>query len=226
MLFDSQGRNKIATDWSAITGIPGMVDFLADLADPNADRMLVWDDTAQALAFKPASFLGNTWYSNTTIPSGNTVANSTTETAFASSYTIAAGALRAGSVIRIRMFGTYGTDGVLAPTIQGKLKLGSTAVLDTGSVTAVVSATNRGWSAEGQIIVQSIGTSGAIDAQGQMQFSTAATAALAINMSNTATFTVDTTSTLSVSLTVQWGTADTDNTITLRQFVVEISSTG
>jgi hypothetical protein len=168
-----------------------------------------------------STFVG---FSNTSIPAGNTVANTAAETAFTSSYTVAANSLRAGSVIRVKLFGTYSTDALVAPTLQGKMKIGGTTRLDTGALTAVLGATNRGWTAEGSIVVHSIGASGVADAQGTAQFATAATAALSVHMPNTATFTLDTTATQAITVTVQWGAADVDNTITLRQMIVEISN--
>lgn len=39
-----------SVDWSGITNMPDMVDSLGDLTDPNADRILFWDDSAGELA--------------------------------------------------------------------------------------------------------------------------------------------------------------------------------
>lgn len=213
--FATGGTERLRFDTSGGWGLAG-----ANFG--TAGQALVSNGSGAAPTWQNVStFLGS---SNTSIPAGNTIANTASETAFTSSYTIPANTLRAGSVIRIKLFGTYGTDAVLAPTLQGRLKIGGTTRLDTGSLTAVVGATNRGWTAEGQIVVQSIGASGVADAQGTAQFSTAVTAALSVHMPNTATFTLDTTATQAITVTIQWGTADTDNTITLRQFVVSISN--
>lgn len=187
-----------------------------------AGQMLTSNGSGAAPTWQNATTFSG--FSNTSIPAGNTVANTASETAFTSSYTIPANSLRAGSVIRVKLFGTYNTDAILAPTLQGRLKIGGTTRLDTGALTSVVGTTNRGWVAEGQIIVHSIGGAGVADAQGTAQFSTAVSAALAVNMANTATFTLDTTATQAITVTIQWGTADTDNSITLRQMTVQISN--
>lgn len=40
--------------WSAISSIPALVESLGDLGDPNADRIVFWDDSAGDLAFLQA----------------------------------------------------------------------------------------------------------------------------------------------------------------------------
>lgn len=171
----------------------------------------------------PASGSRRVVFANTTVPAGNTNANSAAENAFASGYTFPANTLKVGTVIRVRLFGLYGTT-IVAPTLRGKLKLGSTIVLDTGSLTTVVSLTNAGWSAEGLLIVTAIGSSGAVEAQGYSEFSTAATTSLSVNLTNTATITINTTTSQALTVTTQWGTADAANTITLRSMTVEVAN--
>ena len=158
---------------------------------------------------------------NTSIPAGNTIANTTTETAFTSSYTIPANALVAGSVVRIKLWGTYGTT-VVSPNLTGKLKIGSQTLLNTGALSAAINLSNAGWFADASILVQSIGAGGVVDAQGFAEFASAATTGLSVNIPNTATFTVDTTVTQALTVTIQWSAANAANTITLRQMVVEV----
>jgi hypothetical protein len=213
--FSTASTERLRIDASGAWGLAG-----ANVG--TAGQTLTSNGSGAAPTWQNATTFSGT--SNTSIPAGNTIANTASETAFTSSYTIPANSLRAGSVIKVTLYGTYGTDAVLAPTLQGRLKIGGTTRLDTGSLTAVVGATNRGWTAEGQIVVHSIGASGVADAQGTAQFSTAVTAALSVHMPNTATFTLDTTASQAITVTIQWGTADTDNTITLRQFIVSISN--
>lgn len=161
---------------------------------------------------------------NTATPAGDTVANTASETAFAATYDIPANSLVVGAVIRAKLWGTYGTDAVLAPTLRFKFKLDAVLVADSTAVTALVGATNRGWFAECSMVVTAVGASGSVNSQAFLEFATAATTALTVNAPNTAGVTVDTTQALTVSATVQWGTADTDNTITLRQLQVNIES--
>jgi hypothetical protein len=161
-------------------------------------------------------------YVNTTVPAGNTVANTVTATAFASSYTIAAGYLPVGAVIRVVMKGVYST-AALAPTISIALKFGTAVLLTTGAVSPLAtSATNDGWSYEALLVVQSTGASGAIESQGTAVFQTATTSAAVLPLENTAPITVDTTIAEAITAVVTWGTASASNTITLREMAVWI----
>lgn len=157
-------------------------------------------------------------YSDGTTPVGNTV-TSTSETAFTSSYTIAASTLAVGDVIRVKAYGVY--SGTVLPTFRAKMKFGSTIMLDTGALTGLVTGSNLGWWAEGNFIVKTIGASGTIEAQGYAEFSTAATTGLSVNPVNTATITIDTTASQAVTITAQWGAGGTGQTITLREISVE-----
>lgn len=165
-------------------------------------------------------------YVNTSVPAGNTVANTAADTAFTSSYTIPAGQLDVGTVVRVKLYGVYSTDAAAAPTIRLRLKLGATTMIDTGAVTTVVSTSNRGWSAEATFTVTTDSATGVIEAQGFAEFETAATTALIVNMENIAAVSpIDTTSALALTATLQWGTADADNTATLREMTVEVMNT-
>lgn len=160
---------------------------------------------------------GSLVYANTTIPGGNTIANTATETAFTSSYNIPANSLQVGSVIRARLFGVYSTDASVAPTLRVRLKLDSTTVVDTQAATLSTGVTSAGWSLEAQLIVTAIGGSGSVESQG-----VAALDAALVDTPNTSGISVDTTVAQTVSATAQWGAADTDNTITLRELVIWI----
>lgn len=164
-------------------------------------------------------------YSNTTVPAGNTVTNTTLETFFTSAYTIPANTLAAGMAIRVKLFGVYST-GLVAPSLTLKIYFGSTLMIASGALTTIASITNDGWSAEGLFIVQTIGATGSVEAQGWSEFSTAATTALLSNMDNAAPITVNTTINETVQTSVQWGgTVNASDTITLREITIEIMST-
>lgn len=161
-------------------------------------------------------------YVNTTIPAGNTVANTSIETFFTSSYTVPANSLAIGTVLRVRFFGVYST-GVVAPSLTLRVYFGSTVLITSGTLTTVANITNDGWSAEGLFTVQGIGSSGTIEAQGLSEFSTASTVVLFVNMDNAAPITADTTINEAVRASVQWGgTVNASDTITLREMTVEI----
>jgi hypothetical protein len=163
-------------------------------------------------------------FSNTTVPAGNTVANTSVETFFTSSYVIPPSALIAGMVVRVKLFGVYST-GVIAPTLTLRIYFGATVLVSSGAITTVAGVTNEGWSGEGLFIVQTIGATGTVEAQGLSEFSTAATAALFINMDNTASITVNTTIAQTAQVSVQWGgTVAASDTITLREMTIETMS--
>jgi hypothetical protein len=164
-------------------------------------------------------------FANTTVPVGNTVANTSSETFFTSSYNIPANSLTAGTVLRVRLFGVYST-GIVAPSLTLKIYFGPTVMVASGTLTTVANITNDGWSAEGLFIVQTTGVSGTIEAQGLSEFSTASTAVLFVNMDNAAPITVDTTIAEVLRASVQWGgTVNASDTITLREMTVEMMAT-
>lgn len=159
---------------------------------------------------------------NVTVPGGNTVANTAAETNFSSNYSIIANSLKVGNVIKVRGRGVYGTDAVTAGTLNLKIKVGSTVLLATGTITNTTSITNKGFSFEATLVVTAIGGSGALECQGLAVLSTTLGAALVAHMTNTGTVTVDTTIAQTLQASATFSVADTDNTITLRQFIVEI----
>ena len=160
-------------------------------------------------------------YENITVPAGNTVANTTTKTAFTSSYTIPANTLQVGSVIRIRVFGVYSTN-VVAPNIIATVNLNGTDYLTTGSITAVAAVTNGGWNGEGLFVIDSIGVSGTIEAQAFLNFATAATTSLSVSLTNTSTQTIDTTINQVITLSAQWSAANASNSVTLREITIDV----
>lgn len=158
-------------------------------------------------------------YVNDTIPAGNTVANTTSETAFTSTYDIAANSLAVGTVVRIKLYGIYGTDAV-PPTLRLRVKLDSTTVLDTTAVTLTAALADDGWTADIQCVVRAIGASGSVDSQGLFEFSSAVADGQLVNTPNSTAAVIDTTAAQTVSVTAQWGAADADNTVTLRQIAI------
>lgn len=161
-------------------------------------------------------------YRDGSVPGGNTVANSNAQTDLASTYTIPANRLKVGSVVRVRLFGTYGT-ALAGPTLLLRVIFGSVVIATTGAATMTlgVSAGN-GWCVEMDAVVVSIGATASIEAQGRASYAISTTTGLLVFMPNVSPATVDSTGTLAVKVNVQWGTADASNTITLRTMTVEI----
>lgn len=166
--------------------------------------------------------IGPRRYTNTSVPAGNTIANTTTETAITDEYTIPANKAAAGVLIRIKMWGVYGS-AFGAPTLRIKIKMGSTVMIDTTAFTVAGSITDGGWMFEGQLHVFTAGASGTVEAQGVVFMRSTAVIDITAFAPNTATITgIDTTVTEKITATFQWGTADAANTITVRLFSVEI----
>lgn len=199
------------------TGLPGQAGLLVQDGEDGQDGLLGFG--LMGLTGATGAVGSQLLFSNTTVPGGNTIANTNVETAFTSSYTIPANSLVVGDVLDIWMRGVYST-AVVPPTGRAKLKIGSTVIADTGTISALATVTNAPWWAHIQVVVQSLGATGAFECQADVEFGTTATAALTVGIPNTATFSIDTTSSEAITSTFTWGTASASNTITLREMVV------
>lgn len=188
------------------------------------DQFVIYNGTLYFYDFEKKTWYNTSSlkYSNITVPSGNTVSNTTTPTAFSSSYTFPADSLRVGNVISLKIRGWYGTDAV-APTLTMRIKLGSTLILDTGTFNCVAGISNYGWWAENDIIVNSLGSSGEIESQGWAEFGTSSITSLSIPAFNVATIALDTTTSQIMTVDVKWNTASTANRITLREMILTVN---
>lgn len=182
-------------------------------------QIYVGDGTNNHLIGPPASYV---LYANTSIPGGNTNASTNTETPFNSTATILANSLAAGDVIRVTMAGVFGT-AIVAPTIDFRVYLAVTKILDTSTLTLLSALSGEPWTATITITVQGIGSSGQLWVSAQFTFATAATTALSVLVSPSGNpFAIDTTINELLSVSTQWGAASASNTITLNQLIVEI----
>lgn len=154
--------------------------------------------------------------------SGN-INNSTTETTLVSTgngtATLEANFLNTGRKIRVKASGFYSNTGT--PTLRLKVKFGSVVILDTTAFTTSSGAANNQWDLEGIITVRTSGATGTVIGQGTVSFNTSGTAAQIVQMVNTATIVVDTTVSTAVTVTAQWGTASSSNTITCTDLTLE-----
>lgn len=152
-----------------------------------------------------------------------TVANTVTETAITGTgigtLTLPANFLVAGKTIRLRGQGFNSSTGT--PNITIKIKFGSTVILTTG-VIATGNGTNDGFDFEGVITCRTTGGSGTVFSQGY--YFELHTLGVKSDMTNTATTTIDTTTTQALTATVEWGTAAAGNTITMTNFTMEVMS--
>ena len=124
-----------------------------------------------------------------------------------------------GKTYRVSGAGVFSNTGT--PTLDIKVKLGSTAILDTGAITTVTTASNREFYFQGLITVTVLGSSGAVNAQGLFHETATTGAGKVYPMANAAAVTVNTTTNQTLSVTAQWGASSASNTITLTNLVLE-----
>lgn len=154
---------------------------------------------------------------NTTIPANNTISNTASETTFNSTILIPANSIQRPTLYTLKAWGVYSA--AVTATLRSKVKLNTTTIIDTGVLSGLAVASNLGWSADFNLLFQSVGSTATLDVQGYFQYSTALSTSLSINVPNISTYTIDTTIDQTISLTEVWNTASPSNSITLRQLV-------
>jgi len=149
-----------------------------------------------------------------------TVTNTTVETTLlgsgVGSLVFAANSLQIGSSVSGTAIGPHSTSG--NPTIQLRVYMNSTVILDTGIVTSGNSASAT-WEFRGFITCRSTGVTGTVQAQGFYIESAGGTNLF--GMVNSAPITIDTTIAQTFNFTVQWGTASASNTISNTNTLVQ-----
>ena len=119
-----------------------------------------------------------------------------------------------GKALRITASGKYSDTGT--PTLQLKLKAGSTTLLDLGAVTLGSGVSNKQWSVEILLVCRSSGAGGTVQASlVQARLDDDLLQAIA----NVAS--VDTTLAQTLQLSAQWGTSHASNTITQELLLIE-----
>lgn len=158
----------------------------------------------------------------TTITSSTTVANTTTETTLMTGPTLPANFFVAGKTVHISAYGVYDTKADPCGTLDMKVKLGSTVILDTGAIAVSAGMRYRGWILEGYITCRTVGSSGTVMAQGTFTLAISTANGTYTDMENTAAITIDTTASQALTVTAQWQTANASNTITNSVGIVEV----
>lgn len=208
--FISQNQGDIlfrnATDW--VTLEPGTTGQVLTTHGPAADPS--WENGGSGSG-------GGVVYDDGTVPAGNTVINTTSEVAFASAYTFdpAIAPLILNDVVRVTLRGTYNTDAVTPPDLTLKFYFGATVLGSTGAITLATSQVNRGWEAHLLLFMTAGGALGTSEVQGSAQLNGWQ------GIVNTAPVNVNATVTQNLRAKAQWSVADADNSITLRQMLVE-----
>jgi hypothetical protein len=164
---------------------------------------------------------GGLVYQDGSVPGGNTIANTVSETNFTSSYTMPPNSLKVGSVIRLAATGVFST-ALVAPTLALEVNIGNTTVITAPTLTLTAALSNAAWNASMLAIVTAIGSSGSFEVQGSLTTSTSAVVAVPSLVPNTSPFTIDTTGNQTITLSAQWGALSLSNSVTLRQLTIEI----
>lgn len=120
----------------------------------------------------------------------------------------------AGNIFRIHASGIYTTDDATA-NVAIALKVGSTTYHTITTTGATV--TNAPWYIDWTFIVATIGSSGTTES-----FVKAQTNNVNKDSGGTSTIAIDTTADQAISLTATWASGDAGDTISVRQFMVEL----
>lgn len=158
-------------------------------------------------------------FSGATSVSGTvtTVSNTATETNLAT-FTFLPDEFHVGMTIRIYASGVYSTTAGANRTVTIRVGSGNAPTTEWNSMASTAAdVTNVSWHLWWTGIVTAIGTSGTIEAQMQGKINN-------VNKDdpNTGTVSIDTTGSRIFALTAQWSGAATGDTISIRQFLVEI----
>jgi hypothetical protein len=167
--------------------------------------------------------------------SGTAVANTAVETILFPNITIPANFMQDGRVIRVRLFGGYGTTGT--PTLAISSRWGGvagTVLAKTGAITTPSGAGGGAsmtalWSAFLLYQVRSNGSSGTIMTNGELSlYTTGAASGVGYPIVSGSTggttpvaVTADLSADTALAITALWGTANAANSIQGHQYIVE-----
>lgn len=134
--------------------------------------------------------------------------------------------LTVGQCIRLEARG-YLSSTATGPALQIRVRLGGTAILDTGAqILSATAMVDREWRLDALLTVRTIGGAGTIVGQGFFSFMDLAGTAGAptyFEMSMVAgPATIDTTSGLGLDVSAEWDTADPANTITATNLLLSV----
>lgn len=149
-----------------------------------------------------------------------TISNTATETNFSVTKTIAVKDWKVGKAFRWEAWGKLSTDGATPGTLTIRSKFGSTVLKSSGAITMIGGVTNVGWKASGIFVLRTAGSSGTVSTQLELALNNSASAAFTTIIPSNVTVTINTTISNTFQLSAEWSVADTDNAITLENFVV------
>lgn len=164
-------------------------------------------------------------YADGSVPAGNLVQATTTQTAFASLYTVQANYLTAGCVVRVRARGLIST-GLAGIGFLFRILYGGTALLVSTSIAVPGSVTNAGFEVIGDFVVTSVGATPNWEGQGVLTLGNVngnLAGGITTMMMNTApVVSVSSSVTRNITIDVQMSAAGGANKAQLRIMTVEI----
>jgi hypothetical protein len=207
------GLNALVAGWGSSNA------FYLSGTTENSQAGAMWYSTAQkAIQERAASITQTLQGVIFTQTATGTAANTASETTISSTgvgtLTLPTDFFVVGKTLRIRGKGFHSS--TASPTLNLKVKFGSTVINATGTHTHH-NATNGYFDFECDITCRTTGAGGTVFSQGIFTDATDH-----VSMGNTATISVNTTTTQAITVTAQWSVASASNTISMTNLTVEV----
>ena len=163
-----------------------------------------------------------THFTNTSIPSGNTVTNTSSETDFESQITLPPNIITEGQAFHLRAYGVLSTS--FFATLTLRFYVGSNALVVMGPISFSAAPANAPWKAECDISCASEGVTGSWLASGVFSLNDSGSFwslgdRIYDPYVNTSAVTVDTFAENTLKLSAQWSFAAASETVTMRQII-------
>lgn len=149
------------------------------------------------------------------------IANTASETNFDVNRSLSTIQMQPGRIFKLRAYGVYSTTGT--PTLQFRVKVGSTNLVVFTAKTGINNASNQSWMLEAEIVVRSLGASGTVMTAGRISINTSSGVDTVETVVNNAAISMDTTAVQTLQVSLQWSAASSSNTATLKTLSLEVS---
>jgi len=206
--------------WARGTIAVGGVANWETLAIGTSGKQLLSDGTDAAWKW-PSSYTVWTKTASTTV--SNTGTETTVLDTGVGSKTISGNTVRAGTQVRIKVSGTWGSKAAAVGNLTINFYVGGASQSVVLSALPASIAGTGEWQGEAVFTFRAIGASAACVGNSTVHYEKVGTAdTLFGSMGDYSSTNVDTTGSLAVDVKVQWATANTSNTITATQASVEL----
>lgn len=217
---DANGNAVVTTefgafDYSSQDHIVGIETFEAASAPGTPVAGDTWQDSTQKClktyeAGVTQALTGCLFTQTNTVSVGNTTNETTIVGTGVGTVTLPANFFVAGKKINLFWDGYFRLEN--SPTLQVKIKIGSTTVWDSGAVTkSAVSTGTQYWRLNATLTCRTTGASGTVLTQALYEYIMPTRVHNVFENVKISTATIDTTASQAIDITVQWGTADTNN---------------